>query len=80
MALFFLIPNKQRNGIGTLLLEYVERQVKKLGARILLIETSGLSSFEKSRNFYLKSGYEKEATIREFYKEGDDKVIFRKKL
>jgi ribosomal protein S18 acetylase RimI-like enzyme len=73
-------PNQQGNGIGSSMLKYVENHLKELGERLLLVETSGLPNFEKTREFYLKNNYEKEATIREYYKEGDDKIIFRKKL
>ncbi|MBW4510653.1 MAG: hypothetical protein KME64_29675 [Scytonematopsis contorta HA4267-MV1] len=62
------------------MIKYVENHLKELGERLLLVETSGLPNFEKTREFYLKNNYEKEATIREYYKEGDDKIIFRKKL
>jgi RimJ/RimL family protein N-acetyltransferase len=50
------------------------------GERILLVETSGLPEFERTRAFYAKHGYEEEARIREFYRAGEDKVVFRKAL
>lgn len=80
--LYFIgvLPNHQRKGTGSSILKYVENHLKELGQRLLLIETSGLPNFEKTRQFYLKNNYEKEATIREYYKEGDDKIVFRKKL
>lgn len=80
--LYFIgvLPNQQGKGIGSSMLEYVENHLRQIGQRLLLIETSGLAIFEKTREFYLKNNYEKEATIREYYKEGDDKVIYRKKL
>jgi hypothetical protein len=59
---------------------HVERALAAGGARLLLIETSGLGSFERTRAFYQALGYVEEARIREFYKAGDDKVIFRKTL
>ena len=71
-------PTQQGKGRGSALLQHVEQTLKKQGDRILLIETSSLSSFEKTRSFYHKNKYEEEARIRDFYKAGDDKVIFRK--
>ncbi len=50
------------------------------GGRMLLVETSGLPDFERTRAFYRKCGYEEEARIRDFYAAGDDKVVFRKVL
>ncbi len=73
-------PNNQGQGYGARLLHYVEQMLAERGERVLLVETSGLSNFERTRAFYQKQGYEEEARIREFYKAGDDKVIFRKVL
>lgn len=80
--LYFMgvLPKAQRSGIGAKLLQHVEHKTKSLDARILLVETSGLDKFEKAKNFYTKNGFIKEAVIREFYKKGDDKIIFWKKL
>lgn len=73
-------PERQREGRGAKLLHYVEQKLRARGERLLLIETSGLPSFERVRAFYRKHGYEEEARIREFYKTGDDKIVFRKVL
>jgi len=73
-------PNRQGEGLGGKLLGYVEQILAKRGERLLLVETSGLPNFERTRAFYRKHGYEEEARIREFYKAGDDKIIFRKVL
>ena len=73
-------PEQQGKGRGTALLQYVEQALIETGARLLLVETSGLGSFELTRTFYRKNGYDEEARIRDFYKPGDDKVIFRKVL
>lgn len=73
-------PTHQGKGRGTALLSYVEDALTTKGERILLVETSGVGSFELTRTFYRKNGYDEEARIRDFYKVGDDKVIFRKAL
>ncbi|MBO3461932.1 GNAT family N-acetyltransferase [Aetokthonos hydrillicola Thurmond2011] len=73
-------PNHQGQGRGGKLLRYVEETLKMRGGRMLLVETSGLPSFERTRAFYQKCGYEEEARIRDFYTEGDDKIVFRKVL
>jgi ribosomal protein S18 acetylase RimI-like enzyme len=73
-------PDYQRKGRGAALLNHVEQMLAERGERVLLVETSGLEDFEYVRTFYRKSGYEEEARIREFYKAGDDKIIFRKAL
>ena len=73
-------PDWQGQGRGTALLHYVEQALAARGERLLLVETSGLASFERTRAFYRKCGYQEEARIRDFYSEGDDKIVFRKAL
>lgn len=67
-------------GIGTALMRYVETQLAAQGVRMLLVETSGLPEFERTRGFYDMLGYEREARIRDYYADGDDKIVFRKAL
>ncbi|MDX1969233.1 MAG: GNAT family N-acetyltransferase [Planctomycetaceae bacterium] len=73
-------PNRQRQGRGTALLRRIETALADRGQRVLLVETSGLEDFAHVRMFYRTCGFIEEARIREFYKAGDDKVIFRKGL
>ncbi|MFN7089039.1 MAG: GNAT family N-acetyltransferase [Allorhizobium sp.] len=80
LLLIAIHPEQQAMGFGAQLISEVEKRLRGLGARILLVETSGLAAFELTRHFYLKNGYELEGRIRDFYQDGDDKVIFRKKL
>ncbi|MFN8581728.1 MAG: GNAT family N-acetyltransferase [Gemmatimonadaceae bacterium] len=62
-------------GIGRQLLTQVEHLVARDGGRLLVIETSGASSYEGTRSFYLACGYAVLATVRDFYAAGDDRVI-----
>ena len=73
-------PNHQGQGIGTAMVSHTEQILAVQGERILLVETSGLDSFTKTRSFYQGCGYEEEARIREFYQAGEDKIVFRKSL
>ncbi|AFY42504.1 N-acetyltransferase [Nostoc sp. PCC 7107] len=73
-------PQYQRQGRGKALVQYVENALRASGQRILLVETSGLPSYDRARAFYTKCGFEEEARIRDFYKAGEDKVVFRKAL
>ena len=72
--------NQQGNGIGKSMMQYLENELRKSGNRILIVETSGKPEFELTREFYIKCDYIKQAVIPEFYEEGDDKVVFWKKL
>jgi len=69
-----------RNGIGRRLLTAAEEAVCKAGGRMLIAETSGTAHYEPTRKFYLGMGYAMEATIRDFYSEGDDLAIFVKRF
>jgi len=80
LYLIAVSPDYQGKGIGKELLVHIENHLKNRGERILLVETSGLPAFESSRNFYRMNNYHQEAVIREFYAQGDDKVVFWKKL
>ena len=73
-------PQHQGLGYGTSMMNYIEQILGDRGERILLVETSGLDGFEKTRSFYRRCGYEEEARIREFYQAGEDKIVFRKSL
>lgn len=68
----------QGSGYGSKLIEEVERSL--VGERILMVETSSLSDFEGTREFYRNRGFTQEAVIRDYWAEGDDKVIFWKRL
>jgi len=70
----------QARGIGGTLLRFAEEDAQKRGARLMMIETSSLEHYDLTRRFYLKYGYEQAATLADFYADGDDMVIFRKRL
>jgi ribosomal protein S18 acetylase RimI-like enzyme len=70
----------QGRGVGAEIMKHVENLLSAKGQRILIVETSGLPEFELTRKFYDKCDYHREAVIRDFYREGEDKVVFWKKL
>ena len=73
-------PDRQGRGRGTALMRHVENALRADGQRLLLVETSGLPTFERTRAFYAKLDYGEEARVRDFYEAGDDMVLFRKIL
>lgn len=73
-------PEYQGQGRGKTLMLHLENTLRASGQRLLLVETSGLPSYDRTRTFYAKCGYEEEARIRDFYTAGDDKIVFRKAL
>lgn len=73
-------PGVQARGIGAELLKQAETDIRGRKGRILFIETSSLPHYDRTRRFYLKQGYEVTGTLRDYYQDGDDMVVFRKKL
>ena len=73
-------PAAQKKGDGRYLLEYVESEVIKQGGRMLLIETSSQESYGATIQFYERNGYQLAARINDFYRIGDDKLVFSKVL
>lgn len=70
----------QGKGIGAEMMDYIEDVLSQKSGRILIVDTSSDDQFELTRKFYVKLGYNQEAIIRDFWSEGEDKVIFWKKL
>jgi len=70
----------QAKGIGGKLLRHAEEDIRQHNGRVLFIETSSLPSYELTRKFYLKHGYEATGVLRDYYSDGDDMVVFRKKM
>jgi ribosomal protein S18 acetylase RimI-like enzyme len=70
----------QGKGIGRQMMAFIENKLKGLGHRLLIVDTSGTDDFRKTRKFYEDLQYTKEAVIRDFWDEGDDKVTYWKKL
>jgi ribosomal protein S18 acetylase RimI-like enzyme len=80
MYLLAVHADDQGTGAGRALVQSAEERLAGRGVRILLVETSGLPEFERTRRFYERNGYVIEARIQDFYEDGNDKVVFRKVL
>ena len=70
----------QAKGIGGKLLKYTEQHIAESGGRILIVETSSLPNYQLTRKFYIKHQYEQVAVVPDFYADGDDMTVFRKRL
>ena len=73
-------PEVQGHGIGRRLVEYVEDDIRSRGGRMLLVETSSRDEYEPTIAFYKRTNYGLSARIKDFYRVGDDKLIFSKEL
>ncbi|MEX2610674.1 MAG: N-acetyltransferase [Gemmatimonadota bacterium] len=70
----------QGAGVGSLLLTEVERRLARTDARLVVVETSSQPLYEPTRAFYVRRGYEEVARVPHFYADGDDRVIFAKRI
>ena len=70
----------QGQGVGAALVDHTVETARERGGRILLVETSGVEGFARTREFYERCGFVREATIRDYYGRGDDKVVFWKSI
>ena len=73
-------PASQGRGRGAAMLRHVEENLRTRDQRLLLVETSGLPQYDRTRAFYVRCGYEEEARVRDYWTAGDDMVLFRKAL
>ncbi|MEJ2536422.1 MAG: GNAT family N-acetyltransferase [Calditrichia bacterium] len=73
-------PALQNKGFGKILLQYVESEIYRKGGRLIIIETSSQTKYNPTQQFYLNNQYHLEARIKDFYRPGDDKLIFTKNL
>jgi ribosomal protein S18 acetylase RimI-like enzyme len=80
--LWWIVVSKQiqARGVGGQLLKYAEEGARAERGRLMMVETSGLPSYELTRRFYLKNGYEIASVLKDFYADGHDMVTFRKRL
>ncbi|MFN2637588.1 MAG: N-acetyltransferase family protein [Gemmatimonadaceae bacterium] len=72
--------SKHRGGVGKRLLKFVEEEILRRGGKMLLVETSSQETYGGTIQFYERTGYELVGKIKEYYKPGDDKLIFVKRL
>jgi len=81
-SLYWIAVKKhtQARGLGSRLLKHVEADVKAKHGRMLMIDTSSLPNYEPTRKFYLKHQYEVGSEFPDFYADGDNLVVFRKRM
>lgn len=75
-----VMKDPQRRGIATEMMDYIEQWLRQNGGRILIVETSTDDAQTAARNFYKKISYIQEAVIRDFWRNGEDKIVFWKRL
>ena len=72
--------DRMGKGYGRAILAFVEEEVRRRGGKLLVIETSSQESYGTQRLFYEKTGCILAAQLPDYYDEGDDKLIYLKKI
>jgi len=73
-------PTWQGKGVGTQLLDAVERALLGAGGRLIVVETSSRADYAPTRAFYERRGYTPAARLRGYYAPADDLMIYLKDL
>ncbi len=73
-------PDFQKKGVGSKLLDFLRKGVKKSKGRMILADTSSIPQYERTKQFYLKNGFQVVARIPDYYHPGNDRLTFCKKL
>jgi len=71
-------PSEQGRGRGKELVRWLEGEVGRHRGRVIIIETSSQPKYHGTRQFYIDLGYKEVARVPEFYRAGDDRVIYAK--
>jgi ribosomal protein S18 acetylase RimI-like enzyme len=72
--------NSRSKKLGSMLLKAIEDDIRKSGGKILWIETSGRPLYASTEGYYIRNGYELQASLKDFYGPGDPKQIYAKVL
>ena len=73
-------PGQQGYGFGRELMNWLEEKAAAEGGRMILIETSSQPKYEPTRRFYAGLGYREVSRIPDFYKLGDDRITYLKRI
>ena len=73
-------PMFHGRGLGSQLLEHLEADVRSEGGAQLYVETSSQPGYGPAQDFYERRGFSRAAVFPDFYRPGDDKIVYVKRL
>jgi ribosomal protein S18 acetylase RimI-like enzyme len=73
-------PGGHRQGVGRKLMDACEQRIAVGGGRLIVVETSSRTDYGPTRAFYEALGYSAAARVPGFYADGDDLVVYTKRL
>ncbi|MFH0866756.1 MAG: GNAT family N-acetyltransferase [Bacteroidota bacterium] len=68
------------HGLGKILMDKTEKAIRQMGGKGIYIETSSQEKYIPTQKFYNKCKCELIARFKDFYDDGDDKMVYRKTL
>lgn len=73
-------PDLQGAGRGAALMRHAEEDLRRRGQRLIVVRTSGTPQYDKTRAFYQGVGYVERSHVPDYWTDGDDLVLFTKRL
>jgi len=73
-------PNFQGRGIGSRLIDFLEKALKGMDGRMILAETSSIPEYVDAQRFYLQKGFKEVGRVPDYYYPGNDRITYCKRL
>lgn len=73
-------PDLQGQGRGAALMRHAEHDLHGQGQRMLVVRTSGTAQYDGTRAFYRRLGYSEHTRVPDYWADGDDLVLFSRRL
>ena len=80
MVYIYVHPDYYRRGLGTRLSMELEARLRKLHARKIYVDVGNAEDQLEAVAFHTKRGYVKEGELVDYFRDGENKLIFGKKL
>ncbi|HSW58586.1 MAG TPA: GNAT family N-acetyltransferase [Dehalococcoidales bacterium] len=72
--------NLQGQGIGRQLMAEAEENIRKAGGKLIVLETSSTSLYDKTNRFYINLDYKIDCQIKDYYAPNDDMILYEKRI
>lgn len=76
----FIHPKFQGHGVGSQMLAYIIKDLKRREARKLFLSTSSDAIYRGAVSFYTDQGFRWEGTLKDLYGPGEDQILMGKDL
>lgn len=80
--LYWIVTHADARGLGlaSALINAMEQEIVQSGGGAIRVETSQKDSHDAARRLYARLGYPQVARFRDFYRAGDDLIVYYKQL